>query len=293
MSACKLSIILPVYNDQENLTRILKEFTANTPDKSWEIIVVDDGSPKTLELPPDTSEHWSIHRHEKQGGAARARNTGARLARGENLIFLSVFLRIPGDYISQMHKFVQTMTFDTAQHLLVKRPGAQIDHFQSFLVDHTERINDDMNLSLKNTQFAAAVIKRETFLSVEGFDENMNHYGGHELDLAYRLQKKGYTKRIVINDLSLERVKIETHKKVRSRLQEYGKIGLPALLTKHPELKNTILVYPAIWWLLKVLGVSKSLEKRYRKRIEQNIKLPTRKYRQYLHLIVRNTWDAR
>ena len=293
MSDKLFSIILPVYDDQENLNRILEEFKASNPDDSWEIVVVDDGSPTALELPTNVPENWSIHRHVTREGAARARNTGANLARGENLIFLSVFLRIPENYIYQMRTFVQSRTFDTAQHLLVKTPGAQIDHFQSFLVDHTERLNNDAYLSIKNTQFAAAVIKRDTFLSVDGFDEGMNHYGGHELDLAYRLQKQGYSRRIVISDLSLERVNIETHDKVRSRLQEYGNVGLPALLKKHPELKKTILVYPAIWWLLKVLGVSKAFEKRYKERIEQNVKLPTRQYRQYLHLIVRNTWDAR
>ncbi|MBT3229801.1 MAG: glycosyltransferase [Candidatus Marinimicrobia bacterium] len=294
MPACDLSIVLPVNSNQENLDRILLELSANSPDVSWEVIVVDDGSSIALQLSDTSPDHWNIYRNENRQGAAVARNIGVKHARGEFIILLSVFLKIPDTYIDQLRAFIKNHHFDIAQHLVEKSPNAQADYFQVFLAGQKGRVSRvGKNLPVKNTQFGAAIFKKEMFVEVGGFDETMNHYGGHELDLAYRLDQKGYSTRVLIEDLSLERVKLETHSSVSSRLQEYGRIGLPALLKKHPELKKTILLYPQLWYLLKIFGISKGLENRLNKRIEQNVKLSKRQYRLYLHLLVRNAWDAR
>lgn len=294
MPACDLSIILPVNSDQENLDRILADLSGNPPDESWEVIVVDDGSSIALQLSGKSPDHWNIYRNENRQGAAVARNIGVKHARGEFIILLSVFLKIPDNYIHRIREFIKNHHFDVAQHLVEKSPNSKADHFQAFLASQKGRLTRvSGNLPVKNTQFGAAVFKKEMFLEVGGFDETMNHYGGHELDLAYRLDQKGYSTRVFIEDLPLGRVKLETHASVRSRLQEYGRIGLPALLKKHPELKKTILLYPKIWWLLKIFGISKGLENRLNKHIEHNIELSKRQYRLYLHLLVRIAWDAR
>ncbi len=294
MAPLDLSIVIPVYEEQKNLDRILAELSANSPGDNWEVIIVDDGSSKPLTLGSTPSDQFKIYRIETRGGAAQARNAGVKQAKGEFIILLSVFLRIPVDYISKISSFIETQTFDVAQHLLIKEAGVDANHFQAFLVDQNSRIpNTDNNLPVKNTQFGAAVFKKTIFTEVNGFDENMDHYGGHELDLAYRLDQKGYSKRIIIENLPLERVKLESHEKVRARLQEYGSVGLPALLKKHPQLKRTILIYPFVWSLLKIIDLPKSMERKFKRRIEQDIELSKRQYRLYLHLIVRNVWDAR
>lgn len=294
MSSCDLSIVLPVHDDQENLNRILAELLANTPSENWEVIVVDDGSDSPLNIPSGLPENWMLNRYETQRGAAFARNQGVKQSSGTHILFLSVFLRIPPNYIDRISTFIEKNLFDVAQHLLVKAPELKTDHFQQYLANQGERIQTpELCLPVKNTQFAAALLKRETFLGVDGFDEKMNHYGGHELDLAYRLDQKGFTRRIIIQDLPLERIKLETLSKVRSRLQEYGRIGLPALLAKHPELKKIILPLPSIWLLMKLFMVPRLLEKSIEHKIEKNKKVSSAYYRLYLHLLVRNAWDAR
>jgi len=294
MSGYDLSIVLPVYEDQKNLDRFLDEMLANPQDKSWEVVVVDDGSPTPMQLSSKYPDHWNIYRNENRRGAAVARNIGVKHSRGKYIILLSVFLKTPENYISRISTFIKNHRFDIAQHLLIKPLQTQADHFQEFLVDQNGRLSGAKdNLPVKNTQFGAAIFKKAIFSELGGFDEEMNHYGGHELDLAYRLDQKGYSRRILIEDLPLERVKLETHARVRSRLQEYGRIGLPALLKKHPELKKTILLYPAVWSLLKLFGFPKKMENKLKGRIEQDLALSQRQYRLYLHLLVRNAWDAR
>ncbi|MCF7826032.1 MAG: glycosyltransferase [Candidatus Marinimicrobia bacterium] len=294
MSQCDLSIVLPVYNDQENLDRILVELSSNKPDKSWEVIVVDDGSPTPLQLTLDCPPHWKMFRNENRQGAASARNKGVVQASGKHVALLSVFLKIPENYISQVTEFIKNHHFDVAQHLLKKAADLKADHFQEFLANQSGRLPEKGGtLPVKNTMFTAAILKKEVFSKLGGFDENMNHYGGHELDFAYRLDQQGYTTRFIVDNLPLERVKLESHNRIQARLQEYGKVGLPALLKKHPELKKTILLYPLVWSLLKTVDLPKSMERRFKRRIEQNFKLTRRQYRLYLHLIMRNAWDAR
>lgn len=292
MPPIKLSIVLPVYDDQENLDRICRELLTNQPSENWELVVVDDGSPIPLHL--DLSENCKLIRHEKQQGVAIARNTGVGASTGVYLGFLSVFLRIPENYLTRILLYIEEHSFDVAQHLLVKPPELRADHFQNYIVDQNRRVSKQSNtLPVKQTQFAAALLTREAFMIAGGFDEHMNHYGGHELDLAFRLDQKGFSRRVVIPGLPLERVSLENHTRVQARLREYGRIGLPALLTKHPELKTTILVLPAWWALLKNIGFSRYMERHLRHRIEKDMQLSTWQYRLYLHLIVRNAWDAR
>ena len=289
-----LSLVLPVYNDQENLNRILGELKANTVDHPWELIVVDDGSLEAVTLGDDPLKNWHIIHHEEQRGAGAARNSGVRQARGEHIILLSVFLHIPEDYLLRIKKIIDSNKFDIAVHVLNKPQTLQSNEFQSFLANHGDRIPlTEGVLPLKNTQFAATIMKRAVFLEVHGFDENMNHYGGHELDLAYRLDQKGYSQRIVLEQLPLERLRLENHASIKTRLKEYGSVGLPSLLKKHPELKRTILTKPMLWGIMSALGLPGMMENRISRKIEADQKLTRPIYRFYLHLIVRNAWDNR
>ncbi len=289
-----LSIVLPVFNDQANLDRILTELADNDKQDNWEVIIVDDGSVKPLTLGNRSPAKSKILRNDHNQGVAAARNRGVNEARGKHLVFLSVFLSIPQNYLGHLTKFISETAFDFAQHLIVTGQTENATHFQRFISAHADRINASSgNLSITNCQFAAAVITRKTILAVDGFDESMQHYGGHELDLIYRLDQAGYKQRILINALALQRVKLEDHKSIQKRLREYGGVGLPNLLNKHPELTPRILKKPSLWFLLSRVGMPRWLETRLGRLIESNKPLRLFTYRLYLHLLMRNAWDAR
>jgi glycosyltransferase involved in cell wall biosynthesis len=82
-----VSVIVPAYNSATTIVRALDTVFAQTwPD--FEVIVIDDGSDDDLEkvlLPYDGSV--TLIRQQNHGAAA-ARNTGARAARGQYLAFL-------------------------------------------------------------------------------------------------------------------------------------------------------------------------------------------------------------
>ena len=83
----KISIIIPVLNEESNIMSLLEELQSRSHSKNLsEIIVVDGGSTdQTLEL---LSERPDIKLLHSEAGRAKQMNAGAKVARGEILYFL-------------------------------------------------------------------------------------------------------------------------------------------------------------------------------------------------------------
>jgi len=80
-----VSIIIPVFNDQEYLDITIASLNKQTY-RDIQIIVVDDGSKEKIVLP--ISVHpIQLHRKENSG-APSARNAGMKFAKGEYVLFL-------------------------------------------------------------------------------------------------------------------------------------------------------------------------------------------------------------
>lgn len=86
----KISIILPVFNEEKNLERSFKSMIDQTLD-NIEIIYIDDGSTdKSLEILGGLEEKYDFVKVLKQNhlGSGKARNYGIREAKGEYIGFL-------------------------------------------------------------------------------------------------------------------------------------------------------------------------------------------------------------
>ena len=85
----KISVIVPVYNVGDYIVKCIKSILDQTF-KSFEIIVVNDGSPDDsidlIEKEFDDSRIKLVYK--KNGGLASARNTGVKYAKGEYLFFV-------------------------------------------------------------------------------------------------------------------------------------------------------------------------------------------------------------
>src|SRR6185312_1286432 len=85
----RVSIIVPVFNRAETLGRAIASVIAQTF-SDWEFIIVDDGSDDDLvgALAAFPDERLRILRHERNRGAAAARNSGVGAARAPLIAFL-------------------------------------------------------------------------------------------------------------------------------------------------------------------------------------------------------------
>ncbi len=86
----ELTVIIPCHNRHQKLKRSIKSVLQQNITCNFELIIVDDGSTPPIELPQEFDEGGKIKiiRHSQKRGAAAARNTGARFAKGLYFAFL-------------------------------------------------------------------------------------------------------------------------------------------------------------------------------------------------------------
>lgn len=177
----KISIVIPCYNSAatiiEAMDSVVRECVANP--YSWELIVVDDGSKdnsiELIERYISTSVHGEYIKLIKQsnGGAAVARNTGIKAAKGELIAFNDSDDRwLPG----KLHLQMEYMHQNPETSLLGCSYGA--DNFQKgslIKLDVTTHITIKAQVS-KNYFSPPTVILRKSALEKSGlFNEKLRY----------------------------------------------------------------------------------------------------------------------
>lgn len=97
----KVSIIIPTFNEEQNISTCL-ESLLNQSYKDFEIIVVDDGSTdQTKEIVKTLSAKLITQSHL---GPAKARNLGAKESKGDILVFMDADMIFEKDFIGDLVK---------------------------------------------------------------------------------------------------------------------------------------------------------------------------------------------
>lgn len=102
----QISVIVPYFNDWESALRCVEALLNQNTSRTYEIIVVDDGSDpecdsdRIKEYLPQPSNVKVIK--QKHGGPAAARNTGAAQAQGQYLLFTDSDCIPDPDWLEQM-----------------------------------------------------------------------------------------------------------------------------------------------------------------------------------------------
>lgn len=178
----QVSVIIPTYNEAENLPNLLDCLKRQTF-RDFEIIVADNKS---------TDETCAIA--EKYGAKvvegglpAEGRNNGARHAQGEILVFLDADALCGDDFLEKnIRSFVARMG-EFAMPRIKTSSGDFRDKiifgFHDFWLLATKKIKPfTMGFSI--------FIRRDIFEKINGFDEKMNL--GEDADLGFRLKKAGF-----------------------------------------------------------------------------------------------------
>ncbi|MBX7125446.1 MAG: glycosyltransferase [Cyclobacteriaceae bacterium] len=97
----QFSLIIPVYNRPAELEELLQSLTRQT-ERSFEVIVVEDGSQNTSEeVVSRYADALTIHYHQKpNSGPGPSRNVGFTLARGAYFIILDSDCIAPPSYLA-------------------------------------------------------------------------------------------------------------------------------------------------------------------------------------------------
>jgi GT2 family glycosyltransferase len=181
------SVVIPARNAGQTVGEtILGALSQSVPRELYEVIVIDDGS----------SDHTAVIAR-KAGvkvvpqpplGLAAARNTGARAARGELVVFLDP------DCVPQLEWLAQMIApFDDSRVVGVK--GAYVTQEETLVSRLIQADFDEQYRRLGRYKSIdvvdgySAAFRRSVFLAAGGFDTTFA--SGYDVELSYRLNKSG------------------------------------------------------------------------------------------------------
>jgi glycosyltransferase involved in cell wall biosynthesis len=220
------SFVIPTYNQPEFLTAVLKQLSKlKEPGGSWEVIVVDDGSPgdnlekvKSYLCDEDLGYNLKYFYWTKPQPifrAGEARNLGAEKAEGEVLIFLDSDILVPNHFLSEVKSSLSRATLVQFVREHIKPQGSHVHTEYESVVGVDCYIEEEhywrpffesenweeISFFWKYTcSYALAILKSE-FELVRGFNPCFTTYGFEDTDFGYRLYKK--SKRFELNKTKL------------------------------------------------------------------------------------------
>jgi|SRR5579871_208242 len=192
-----ISVVIPAYGYPAGLNRLLTALARQEFAGSFEVLVMDDGSPVPLE--PVTQSYRDVltirHLRLANGGPARARNTGARQAEGEWIAFTDHDCEPAPDWLA---KLVQ----EGERSGPVLMGGARITGLpenpwsvaHDMLCVFASGWRSDVATPYFSTDNLAA--PRTRFLQVGGFDERFQ-YSQEDREFCSRWRAHGFDTRLV------------------------------------------------------------------------------------------------
>ncbi len=192
-----ISIIIPSYNSEKTILKTLKavkkqEGLLEPP----EIIVVDDGSKdNTVNILKKIVGIKVIT--QKNAGPAKARNSGAKVAEGEILVFT--------DSDTVPHKdWINNLTDPFSNPDVAATTGTySIENKENKLANIIQaEIEDKHNNYSEYIAFGGSynlAIKKKLFFEIGGFNEVYKNASGEDVDICYKILNKGHKIRFVKN----------------------------------------------------------------------------------------------
>ncbi len=246
----EFSVVIPTYNRAavlESTLRALARQKTTLEAKgafAFEVIVVDDGSRDDTARRVRSLEGefparlLYLHQQNRRQGAAR--NLGSRRAAGELLLFL-------GDDTAPDPDFL-------AQHLAAHReepepvtvigytpwaPRLEATRFMRYVGEQGWQfgfslIEDPSDVPFNFLYTSNLSLPRELFLEVGGFDEEFQEYGWEDVELGWRLRRRGV--RLIYRDSAVAHHDHPTT--IASFVARQRRVGASAwtLYRKHPDL---------------------------------------------------------
>ncbi|HNW35724.1 MAG TPA: glycosyltransferase [Candidatus Ozemobacteraceae bacterium] len=189
----QISVVVPAYNRPAVLADCLEALSAQVTSRSWEVIVVDDGSVEDLS-PIEASFRNRLNltwvRLAQNGGPARARNAGIAKARGELVFFTDADCRPEPGWIEELSKPFEDPAvtgakgrYRTSQTDVWARL-AQLEFEERF-----ELLSASKDIDFVDTYSGA--FRRGKLNEVGGFDMGFSRADNEDVDLSFRIKALG------------------------------------------------------------------------------------------------------
>ena len=185
-NAPSITVVIPVFNGMTTLPACLDSLEAQDYPLPLEVIIVDDGS---SDGSGDYAESRGIKviRQENRGPGV-ARNTGAKEALGEYLVFTDDDCILDGDFISEIVRPLFGTDVIGSQGVLYTKQKSIVARF----IQHEYIERYALQSSADYLDWVAtygACYRKDVFLEMGGFNDT---YSSEDCELSIRLARKGY-----------------------------------------------------------------------------------------------------
>jgi GT2 family glycosyltransferase len=191
------SIVIPTHDRCSLLERALEHLAAQTYDISRiEVIVILDGcTDGTEEMLRSREWPFSLrYATQEQRGAGASRNAGAQIAQAPVMIFVDDDIMVAPDFVEQHLHAYGDGTTSVVIGLLAPDPSADVPGWWRWVEWQLDKQYKAMQAGRRSVGGRALYsgnfsVKRETFLRVGGFDEELPH--SEDVELGLRLERDG------------------------------------------------------------------------------------------------------
>jgi len=212
----QLSIIIPTYNRNQKVSECVETLGHNDA----EIIVVDDGSTKPVEVPSAVR----LIRHDSNRGRAAALNTGLKAASHDVVLIMDDDIYASPDMIVRLvDEFV---VWNNPKLALVGRviwdPEVRMTPTMRWMEEFGPFRDIAANRSglLSNLTTVNTIVWRPFVLEHGGFDENFPYSGLEDVELGLRLRKQGLETRLLASAVGYHHQTMRVQDLVHRELSE-------------------------------------------------------------------------
>lgn len=196
--AREVSVILPTYNEKENIRPLIMAILENI-EKNVEILVVDDNSPdgtwKLVEDMAKENKNITLLRRMDKRGLTSALSDGIKLAKGNIIAWLDTDLSMPPEKLKELVQKVEE-GYDIAvgsryaagggMMIVTKSQDTLLPAVLSYIINRlTQKI---LSPSFHDYSSGFIAISKKILQEIE----LRGDYGEYFIDLIYRALKKGY-----------------------------------------------------------------------------------------------------
>ena len=191
----KISIIIVNYNGKELLQKCL-ESLFKTDYENFEVILVDNNSTdNSIEFVTKEYPKIIVIKLDSNKGFAEPNNIGAKIAKGEYLLFLNNDTVTTSNFISEMIKVLEKDQRVAICQSLLLRPNGDIDSSGDFIdrigIVYNSKTKIDQIKEISSARGACMMIRKKIFDKLGGFDEKF-FFSFEDVDLGWRSWILGY-----------------------------------------------------------------------------------------------------
>lgn len=249
------SFIIPVYNRPIEVQELLESFLAMTFDRTYEIVIVEDGSSETSkDVVAAFKDQLNISYYFKENtGPGDSRNFGMRHAKGNYFIILDSDCLVPSHYLTTVDSFLKSNYShcfggaDAAHHSFSNLQKAINYVMTSFFTTGGIRGSKKSITKFEPRSFNMGISKK-VFEITQGFAKI---HPGEDPDLSQRILKAGFKTNFLPDAFVYHKRRI-SWSKFYTQVKKFGLVR-PILSSWHPDSVKITFWFPTLF-IVFVLG---------------------------------------